>query len=435
MDGTPSGSRRGAGLAVWIVVGLVALIIVLCVGLLGASLLVRGTHASAPPAAAHGANPFGVAPTAGSNPQLDGLSVRMVTASGFTGVAYDHGRGALLASLPGNWLRFDASGAMVDLHPTGFSSPCLRLANLDADPEAEVVVFEYWGRTLTACEADGTELWTRDVGYAIDEVAPADLEGDPRDELVLGLQAPGGVMLLSADGVPVWQNGSTGEAAFVCAGDTNGDGAPEILASTTRRGTLLLSADGRLLRADRRFESTYFAQTVDCPAAHRGVRWVAVGMDAHGSAIAGFGADGACRWRTNLPAGTTVEGMGPAAVATQSPWLALASNTGALHVIDLDSGRILGRMDSAAPGTVMEVAWVEEPGKEPCLAVALGGEIWQLDVSPTGSPSVAGTTESGPGLLPPRSESSPAEAVPAAPMAFESAPHTPDLVDPPGWRG
>lgn len=422
--GLPQGPspRGGCGWVAWIIAAVAAVSFLLCFGILGLRVL-------QPALAARLHGPAGVSPggslarrPSGNVPGTTvhtGVQALWEREGPLSGVTVDTKLGRAYAGTQSAWEQIDASGATVAAFATPAGSVCLRAARLTGANEADILAFQYWRGTVYAYRADGAELWTHSVDLPIDEVTPADLDGDGRDEVLLGLGGTGGMLALSSGGLPLWQNMDIGEVAFITAGDIDGDGRADVVASTATQGTMIVSADGRSMRPERRFDFTGYARAVTCPVAKRGVRWIVTGQGPDGEAVAGFGADGKCRWKTKLPAGEPTSGTGPAEFAMTRPWLALASNHGILRVIDLDTGAIIAKLQEAGSGPILEVAWLEEPGKAPILLTADGKALRAFEVTPVTDGPPLGTVESGPGLLPPKveapaeAESQPADAEPS----------------------
>jgi hypothetical protein len=104
------------------------------------------------------------------------------------------------------------------------------VANLDGDPEGEIVV-SGWG-TVRLHDTDGTILWTRAGALGPQSGPPtiADFDGDGEPEI--GVAGHGQYMVFEADGTDVWRmpitdssSGYTGSSVF----DFEGDGSAEVV--------------------------------------------------------------------------------------------------------------------------------------------------------------------------------------------------------------
>ncbi len=127
---------------------------------------------------------------------------------------------------------YDASGATVWENPlAGTWGGLMAVANLDADPEGEVIAT--LGEETHAFDTDGSPLWVPPVTVAPGQLASApaigDLDGDGMVEVVVA----GGNALhcLNHDGSVLWTaavtdlTGATGASIF----DFEGDGVPEVV--------------------------------------------------------------------------------------------------------------------------------------------------------------------------------------------------------------
>ncbi|MFN7975297.1 MAG: FG-GAP-like repeat-containing protein, partial [Acidobacteriota bacterium] len=129
-----------------------------------------------------------------------------------------------------------------DVPARGFPATAVAVAQLDSDPEPELVITRAFGAGVTVFEHDGSLKWTfSENGFAtaVTEVAIADLDADGTPEIVIDRN------VVNADGSIRWHgalpaNGNgTLESTVV---DLDLDGKPEVLA-----GGMAYRADGTLL--------------------------------------------------------------------------------------------------------------------------------------------------------------------------------------------
>jgi len=114
------------------------------------------------------------------------------------------------------------------------------VGNLDADPELEIV-FMTEDRHLIVLEHDGTEKWTADVSAGAKQGYPAlaNLDEDPEAEVLIGGK------WFDNDGTPIQDQGwlgCNGEWCITSAADFNGDGNLDIVG-----GNKVFNADGSLV--------------------------------------------------------------------------------------------------------------------------------------------------------------------------------------------
>ncbi|MEC7986601.1 MAG: hypothetical protein VX278_15650 [Myxococcota bacterium] len=125
--------------------------------------------------------------------------------------------------------RYDINGTAV-WHDSSQSDAMIAIANLDADPEGEVIATSY--NTIRAVDTDGTILWGPTALPSANILSPpaiADLDGDGQVEIITA----GGNELrcLNHDGSTLWsapvvdESGATGASIF----DFEGDGFLEVV--------------------------------------------------------------------------------------------------------------------------------------------------------------------------------------------------------------
>jgi hypothetical protein len=114
------------------------------------------------------------------------------------------------------------------------------VGNMDDDPELEIM-FMTQDRTLVAIEHDGTEKWTADVSSGAKQGYPAlaNLDQDPEPEVLIGAK------WFDNDGTPLQDKGwlgCNGEWCMTAAADLDADGKLDIVG-----GNRVFHADGTLL--------------------------------------------------------------------------------------------------------------------------------------------------------------------------------------------
>jgi hypothetical protein len=157
------------------------------------------------------------------------------------------------------------------------------VGNLDADAELEIV-FMTIDRTLVVIEHDGTEKWTADVSVGAQQGYPAlaNLDADPEAEILIGgkwfdndgtliqdkgwlgcngewcitaaadfnddgrLDIVSGNRVYDADGTLIWENTGAPDG-FVAVADMTGDGGPDVVSISGGNARVLDGTDGTVV--------------------------------------------------------------------------------------------------------------------------------------------------------------------------------------------
>ena len=145
-----------------------------------------------------------------------------------------------MTSLPRQLVVIEHDGTekwVAALSGTGQGYPAL--ANLDADPEPEVVIGGQW------FDNDGTPLQDKDWLGKNGEwslSAVADISGDGQPDIV------GGNVVYHVDGTEVWRNSEPGiNDGFVAVADMNRDAMPDVITISSGEAWVLSGVDGSLI--------------------------------------------------------------------------------------------------------------------------------------------------------------------------------------------
>jgi outer membrane protein assembly factor BamB len=209
-------------------------------------------------------------------------------------VGPDSKRGAVLADLEGDGTVEILLGRSVygasptplwsaDIELWGASSVAL---DLDDDPELEVVMSSLG--QVSAYEADGTELWTVNLGGKSSPSPPcvADFDGD--GELEIGVPQTFEVSVFEGDGSLLWSTPVFGPSGCSAA-DLDGDGRAELVLNNFDGLRILAGGTGEVMLHDPEVVGQYVATPaiVDLDGDGK-AEIIAPSTDALGSALDGY---------------------------------------------------------------------------------------------------------------------------------------------------
>ena len=334
--------------------------------------------------ALHPASPGAQSPQAQPAPVLSSRLFELAwTLNGVKGgVAGDAKTGLIYAVASGGAevIETDLAGTIrrrIPLPPSPGLRPIgiLRLAHFAAQPT--LLAFGVWTASVRAFALDGTELWSypnpAEPSTGIDDVNVVDLDGDGTDEVIIGFNGSTGVHVIDSTGRLTWQSTSIGNVWFVSGGDVLGTGRAQVVTTSAAGGVHVFSDNG----AERKdIRPTFYANMVRAgriPETARTATIVAGGTLSEVTTLAALSGGGVMQWSLQLPTNHK-SAVATAWLAPTKPWLAVSTRDGAVHVVDVLRGVIIGSMGSPEPR--VEVGWSgSEPDGSPLLLVAGGGTL------------------------------------------------------------
>jgi peroxiredoxin len=254
----------------------------------------------------------------------------------------------------------------------------IRLANLDDKDSLEFLTFHSWGDSIKASNGAGESLWDYPAGDGIDDVWAADLTGDGVDEIVIGYNGGTGVHLLDQKGKLLWKNTDIGNVWHVTAGDFNNDGRADVVTTSAAGDVHVFDGSGKRVKD---IEAGIYASMVRlAPIGGEPVAIVSGSGDT-GEQIVAINYDGAKKWELALTRGEDGH-VDDLAIAKAKPWAAVAMRDGAVHVVDLETGRMIASLDGQ--GSMPHVAWLARKDTAPLLVVGTGEALNAFEISPGG---------------------------------------------------
>lgn len=280
-------------------------------------------------------------------------------------------------SLPGTWTSAGyepTSGVIVALDPKGMGAiinfdgkktgdfkvegagGVLRLAQLNASPELELLTFNNWGREVRAFTSTGEQLWIKAGGQGIDDIWAGDLTGDGMQEVVVGYNGGTGVHALTPTGKPLWEYSKIGNVWHVCVANVTGDNTPEVITTSAAGKLHFFDAAGKKIKdigADLYANMVRVATRGEKPATI-----LAGGSGRDGELLAAYDADGKEQWSTLLQRGKSAH-IDSAAVSADGDLVAVGLRGGTIIVLETATGEILGR--ATRQGRTPQVSWATDP--------------------------------------------------------------------------
>lgn len=308
------------------------------------------------------------------------LKLAWTHAGPWNGVAADSSNGvAYASSSSGSIVALDARGGRQAEHQLQGAGAVLRLARLAGDGKGDFLTFSPWSSGLTADANDGTRLWDYPRGQGIDDVWAADLDQDGRDEVIVGYNGGTGLHVLKSDGSLWWKNTDLGNVWHVAAGDLDGDGRNDVIATSAKGMLHIFSPDGKHLKDLSVPFYANMVRTALLDGEGKPAVALAGGTGDSGEMLVCVDLEGKQRWLTPLPE-AEVANIDAMMVAESRPWAAVAMRGGLVHVVDLETGKILAH--AVDQGQLSQVAWLGRQDQSPLLLVASGTAVNAFVVSP-----------------------------------------------------
>jgi peroxiredoxin len=237
----------------------------------------------------------------------------------------------------------------------------LRLGNLLAHEQPQIVLFRQNEPGVTAVDAAGKVLWRHDSGHGVNDIQLADLNGNGVDEVIIGSGGQPGLEVLDSAGQvlwtlpdPVWE---------FAVGDLDGGGQPKIV--TGRMGLRVLDARGKFLRNIKWMPAVEMIRLLAAGQQHPELILTAgLAGKKFTPVLAAISLDGQQKWAVDLP-GVLASS---AAVAPNREWVALGlmEPDAMVVVVDLATGQIVSRI----PDQGTRVAVMTSTEGDPILLVA-----------------------------------------------------------------
>jgi hypothetical protein len=198
------------------------------------------------------------------------------------------------------------------------------------------------------------------------------------DDVIIGYNGGTGLHVLDHRGAPLWKFTDIGNVWHVTAGDFNDDDKVEVVTTSARGDVHVFDSEGQK------------AKDIDVSIYASMVRMAKLGDGASLAIVCGSGNAaevmiavdfaGEEKWNLELPH-LEVDHVDDLAIASTMPWAAAAMRGGLIHVVDLDTARIIARVSDQ--GMSPQVAWLPRKDQSPLLVVATGRDLNAFEITPT----------------------------------------------------
>jgi hypothetical protein len=305
-----------------------------------------------------------------------GVSPAWSSSGRFSGVAVDPATNTVYAATQKAITLLDSAGT-VQKEIAAEGGDILRLANLAGDGAPEMILFQGWGPSVKAFDADGQLLWDYSLGEGVDDVWPADLNGDGMDEVIIGYNGNTGLHVLDQRGTLLWKFTEIGNVWHVTAGDFDSDNEVDVVTTSASGDLHVFNSHGEKKKdidASVYGSMVRMAKLGDAPALA-----IVCGAGNGGESMIALTADGDEKWSIPLPH-VEVDHVDDLAISTTTPWASAAMRGGLVHVVDLDSARIVA--SATEQGMRPQVAWINRQDQSPLLVVATGDQLNAFEIAP-----------------------------------------------------
>ena len=254
----------------------------------------------------------------------------------------------------------------------------LRLARFSRGGEVVLLTYSKWSSELKASDLAGRELWSRQRG--VNDVWICDLDNDGADEVIAGYNGGIGLHVLNGKGELLWKSTDVANIWHVCAGPMAAGGQPQVICTAADGKVHIFGSDGK---GAKEFDTGGYVSLVRLAALEPKVdtaMMVVAGSAPQGAQkeetvrLSGLAGAGPAKWSLDLPVSGKGDGIGSAVLASGRGWLAVAMNSGTVHVIGIEKGEIIASV--SGQGSYPKVAWTSgKTATVPGLLVATGGKL------------------------------------------------------------
>ena len=293
----------------------------------------------------------------------------------FHGLAIDNASGTIFATLDrGVLMKLDQTGKPTAEKFQANGSE-IRLANLVAGDEREIISFDPWGTAVEARNSVGQELWSYDVGHGVDDVWAHDLDGDGADEVIIGYNGTGGLHVLDRRGKLKWKDTSIGNVWHVAAGNVDDDKDIEVVTTSARGMVHIFSPEGK--NKHNRSVPLYANMVRISPKKNDTPSKILAAGSADRESMVMIDGDGKVDFQLDLPAAGDAN-VDNVRISETRPWAAVAMRGGYFHVVDLDQGKRIASVSEKS--LVPSVGWLERDNASPLMVVTTATGIKAFEI-------------------------------------------------------
>lgn len=298
----------------------------------------------------------------------------------WTGVASDAATGTLYAAgRDGKCVELDLRGQVKrEISIPQKHGVALHLARFSRGGEVVLLTYSTVSSELKASDLTGRELWS--VQRGVNDVWISDLDNDGADEVIVGYNGGIGLHVINSAGHLLWKSTDVANIWHVSAGPMTLGGPPQVLCTAADGKVHIFGSDGKTAKE---FDTGGYVNLVSLAALEPktdAVMMVVAGPTPQGaqkaeeirlSALAGAGPS---KWSRDLPLSEKGDRIGSVAFAAGRGWLAVAMNSGTVHVLETQQGEIIATVNGQ--GSYPRVAWTPaKPGAAQGLLVATDGKL------------------------------------------------------------
>ena len=120
----------------------------------------------------------------------------------------------------------------------------LRAFDLNSDGDSEVITGGEYGAFVIYNAADGSSLFSTQLGQAVSEVREVELNGDPSSREIVAGGKEGGVWAFSYTGTKLWSGSLSDKVTEISGIDINGDGKEEAVIGADSGEVAIFTANG-----------------------------------------------------------------------------------------------------------------------------------------------------------------------------------------------